>query len=82
MHCRRTSGLFQRFSFSMIKRRENEGGKAFFGFFKLILTMSLFTDKNLTQTIDSNDINIYLPSFTIRNRYSRAISFFRILYKI
>ena len=30
--------------------------------------MLLFTDKNLTQTIDSNDINIYLPSFTIRNR--------------
>ena len=56
------------FSFSMIKRRENEGGKAFFGFFKLVLTMLFFTDKNLTQTIDSNDINIYLPSFTIRNR--------------
>ena len=44
--------------------------------------MVFFTDKNLTQTIDSNDINIYLPSFTIRNRYSRAISSFRILYKI
>ena len=44
--------------------------------------MVFFTDKNLTQTIDSNDINIYLPSFTIRNRCSRAISFFRILYKI
>ena len=57
-----------RFSFSMIKRRENEGGKAFFGFLKLVLTMSLFTDKNLTQTTGSNDINIYLLSFTIRNR--------------
>ena len=44
--------------------------------------MVFFTDKNLTQTIDSNDINIYLPSFTIRNRWSRAISFFRMLYKI
>ena len=37
MHCRWTSGLFQRFSFSMIKRRENESGKAFFGFFTLFL---------------------------------------------
>ena len=44
--------------------------------------MSLFTVKTLTQTIGSNDINIYLPSFTIRNRCSRAISFFRMLYKI
>ena len=30
--------------------------------------MSLFTDKNLTQTIDFSYINIYLPSFIIRNR--------------
>ena len=51
-------------------------------FFFLISSYNgLFTDKNLPQTIDSNDINIYLPSFTIRNRCSRAISFFRILYK-
>ena len=54
MHCRRTSGLFQRFYFSMIKRRENESGKAFFGFCYLVLTVSLFTDKNLTQAIGSN----------------------------
>ena len=67
MHCRRTSGLCQRFPLSMSKRSENEGGKAFFGFFKLVLTMLHFTDKHLTQTINSNDINIYLPSFTIRN---------------
>ena len=49
--------MCQRFPFSMSERNENEGGKAFFGFFKLVLTMLLFTDKNLTQTIDSNDIN-------------------------
>ena len=26
-----------------------------------------FTDKNLSQTIGSNDINIYILGFTIRN---------------
>ena len=44
--------------------------------------MSLFTDKNLTQTIDFSYINIYLPSFIIINRWGRAITFFRMLYKM
>ena len=56
--------------FLMIKRRKKEGGKAFLAFFKLFLTVSLFTNKNLAQAIGSNYINIYLPSNLLYDRVS------------
>ena len=69
-HYRRTSGFSSAFLFLMIKRREKEGGKAFFGFRQLVLTVSLFTDKNLGPTIGSSDINIYLPSNIVYDKVS------------